>query len=470
MSGIFGVVSEKNCVEDVFYGTDYHSHLGTERGGMAVFDGSNFKREIHDISKHPFRSRLENFARAVKGRMGIGVISDYEEQPLIINSHLGNYAIIHVGKVRNLNQLVDKAHRKKSTYFSPRDDGSINPTQLIASLISEERSFVDGIEKMWSEIEGSSSLMLLTGEGIYVARDKYGRTPIVVGRKMNSEIEAMAGTLETTAFPNLGFKIERFLGAGEIGIISEKDYEQLKPGSEHMQICSFLWIYFGYPASRYEEINVECMRYRCGEIHGERDEREGLKLDLVAGIPDSGTGHAIGYANKRKIPYGRPFVKYTPTWPRSFMPQEQNVRDIVAKMKLIPIPELIEGKRLLFCEDSIVRGTQLKDTIQRLWDAGAKEIHMRPACPPLTYACQFLNFSRSKTDWELAARKAIERIEKRNDVDIAPYLDENSEKYKKMVEEVRMDLRLTTLRYQRLEDLVKAIGLPRERLCLGCWR
>ena len=471
MSGIFGVVSERDCVQDLFYGTDYHSHLGTGYGGLAILPrrGRVPELQTHGISRKPFRSQFEEFVGKTRGRAGIGAIGDYERQPILSESHLGTYAVVHVGKISNLRQLVNEAKARRVD-FSQMTGNSANPVGLITSLIAQRDNLVEGVESVWGSIEGSSSMLLLRrekGRGvIYVARDRLGRTPVIIGKKQG----AMAATLESCAFPNLGFEIERELGPGEIGRLTEGGYEQLKPGSDSMQICAFLWIYFGYPASSYEGINVEESRYRCGAVHGRLDEAAGLEIDSVAGIPDSGTGHALGYSNERRTFHTRPDVKYTPTWPRSFMPQDQSVRDLVAKMKLIPIRELIEGKRLLFCEDSIVRGTQLKDTIQRLYDAGAKEVHMRPACPPLTFGCRFLNFSRSRNQNVLAARRAIRKIEGRDDYDIAPYLDEGSQQFARMVDVIREDLKLTSLRYQKLDDLVSAISLPREKLCLGCWR
>lgn len=465
MSGIFGVAKEK-CMDDLFYGTDYHSHLGTEYGGLVVLNGAgSFQRQIHRISEDPFRAKLEEFRQKFNGDLGIGVICDYEPQPLIINSHLGQYAIVHVGKITNLDELVEKAHRSRTAHFVESSGDKVNPTELVATLINKGDNFVDGIEIMQNSIQGSSSLMLLTKEGIYLARDKYGRTPLVVGKGERG----MAATLETTAFPNLDFQISNYLGPGEIGFMTKEKYEQLKKPEDKLQTCAFLWIYYGYPTSDYEDINVEIMRNNSGRIHGKIDENEKLQVDLVAGIPDSGTGHALGYSEERKIPYKRPFVKYTPTWPRSFMPQVQEIRDKVAKMKLIPIPKLIKGKKLLFCEDSIVRATQLKPQIKRLFDIGASEVHMRPACPPLIYTCRYLNFSRSTNEFDLAGKRAIRKLEGEN-ANLEPYMDENSEHYKRMVDVVRKEIGLTSLRYQKLDDLVSAIGLPKERLCLGCWR
>lgn len=462
MSGFFAVASKADCVPDLFYGTDYHSHLGTMRGGMAVHGPGGFVRVIHDITNSQFRSKFEDDLSEMRGTLGIGVISDYEDQPLIIGSHLGTYAIVTVGKIGNLDKLAAEAFRRRTTHFSEMGGAGINPTELVATLINREDSFAEGIRAAQQAIEGSCSLMLLTEDGIYAARDRLGRTPIVLGRKAGS----YAATLESCALPNLDYEVDRWLGPGETVRIAADGVETLTRPGEAMQICSFLWVYYGYPASSYEGINVEVVRNRCGELLAEGDE---IEADLVAGIPDSGTGHAIGYANGSGIPYGRPFVKYTPTWPRSFMPQEQRIRDLVARMKLIPIREMIQGKRLLFCEDSIVRGTQLRDTIRRLYDCGAKEVHMRPACPPLIHGCKFLNFSQSRSDLDLAARKAIKELEGDDQKHLDDYADPDSARHAAMVERIRRDLGLTTLRYQRLDTLVEAIGMPKSRLCTYCW-
>jgi amidophosphoribosyltransferase len=462
MSGIFAVASKGDCVQDLFYGTDYHSHLGTRRGGLAVAGESGFVRFIHDISNAQFRSKFEDDVLRMRGRRGIGVISDYEDQPLIIGSHLGVYAIVTVGVIQNAAELARQAYGKRATHFSEMSGGAINPTELVATLINQEATFEDGIQHAQQAIDGSCSIVLLADRGVYVARDRLGRTPVVIGRKDGS----CAATLETCAFPNLGYSAEKELGPGEIVLMTEEGAERKRPPGNRMQICAFLWVYYGYPASSYEGVNVEVARNRCGAALARRDK---VKVDMAAGIPDSGTGHAIGYANEARVPYGRPFVKYTPTWPRSFMPQDQSVRDLVARMKLIPIEELVRGKRLLFCEDSIVRGTQLKDTIQRLYDCGAKEVHMRPACPPLVFGCRFLNFSRSRSELDLAGRKAIQEIEPECKGCQADYVDPDSAKFKQMVELVRRRLNLTTLQYQRLDDLVAAIGLPKEKLCTYCW-
>lgn len=462
MGGLFAVAAKEDCLADLFYGTDYHSHLGTRRGGMVVKSRSGFQRSIHDITNTQFRSKFEGDLAKMHGTTGVGVISDTEDQPLIIGSHLGVYALATVGRIHNLEQLAAEAYRGCVTHFSEMSDGEINPTELVATLINREPTFADGIRRVQESIEGSCSLLLLTDHGIYAARDRLGRTPIIVGSKPG----AFAATMETCALPNLGYNVERYLGPGEIVRITAEGIETLQAPGERMQVCSFLWVYYGYPASSYEGINVEASRYRSGAALARADK---TPVDLVSGIPDSGTGHALGYSNEARLPYQRAFVKYTPTWPRSFMPQEQRVRDLVARMKLIPVRELIEGRRLLFCEDSIVRGTQLRDTIQRVYDYGALEIHMRPACPPLVYGCKFLNFSRSKSEMDLAARKAIKELEGDADKHLDEYTEETSTRHADMVEFIRKQLDLTTLKYQKLNDLVAAIGLPKEKLCTYCW-
>ncbi len=462
MGGFFGVVSEEDCVNDLFFGTDYHSHLGTCRGGMAVLNGGEFTRHIHDITNAQFRSKFEDDVEKMHGNSGIGVISDNESQPLIIGSHLGQYSIVTVSAINNIAQLEKKAFRKRATHFSEMSGGGLNPTELIATLINQETTFEDGIRNAQETIDGSCSVLLLTRHGIYAARDSVGRTPVVIGKKEKS----YAATFEITAFPNLGYEVERHLGPGEIVLITPDGIEQKKTPGKTLQVCAFLWVYYGFPASSYEGINVEAVRNRCGAALARKDD---AVVDFVAGIPDSGTGHAIGYANESKVPYARPFAKYTPTWPRSFMPQVQTQRDLVARMKLIPISELIKGKRLLFCEDSIVRGTQLHDTIQRLYDYGALEVHMRPACPPLLYKCKFLNFSRSKSELELAGRRAAEELEEDAHKSLDKYADPTSEEYAAMVDRIGQRLSLTTLKYQELDDLVTAIGLPKKDLCTYCW-
>ena len=461
MGGLFGVFSNTDCVEDVFYGTDYHSHLGTKRGGLAIKNAGGFQRFIKDITTSQFRSKFDRDIKKMHGNKGIGVISDYEDQPLIISSHLGIFAIATVGKINNIEELANEA-LENGSHFSEMHGSEINPTEMVATIISQENTFERGIQKVQNMVDGSCTLLILTDEGIYAARDKLGRTPLVIGKKQGSYAVAM----ESCAFPNLGYEISKYMGPGEIILIKDNGIKQLVPPGGRLQICAFLWVYYGYPASNYEGINVEAVRYRCGACLRRDDD---LKIDLVAGIPDSGTAHGLGYSNEAHIPYARPFVKYTPTWPRSFMPQEQSIRDTVAKMKLIPIKELIAGKRLLFCEDSIVRGTQLRKQIERLFESGAKEVHMRPACPPLVYGCKFLNFSRSGSELDLAGRWAIKELIGEDLENPEEYTDPESDNYKAMVNVIREKLYLTTLKYQRLENLVKAIGLPKERLCTYCW-
>ncbi len=462
MGGFFGVVSRNDCIVSLYYGTDYHSHLGTRRGGLAVSDTKGFTRVIHDITNAQFRGKFDSDIRNMSGKLGIGVISDYEDQPLIIGSHLGTYALVTVGKVHNSENLIQKAYRKRSIHFSEMSGNETNQTELVATLINQEESFAAGIHNVQESIEGSCSLLIMTNNCLYAARDKFGRTPIVLAKGNNG----YAVTMESCALPNLGFTHIRDLGPGEIVRITVDGVETLKEPNPVMQICAFLWIYYGYPASSYEGINVEEARYRCGVALAERDT---VEVDYVCGIPDSGIAHAIGYANAKGIPYRRPFVKYTPTWPRSFMPQIQATRDLVAKMKLIPIKELTAGCRLLFCDDSIVRGTQLKDTLQRIYDYGATEVHVRPACPPLLYGCKYLNFSRSKSEYDLAGRKTVRELEGKEVSDLKEYSDYSSAKYKKMIERISQKLSVSTLQYQRLDDMVKAIGLPREKLCTYCW-
>jgi len=462
MGGLFGVFSKnKDCVKDLFYGTDYHSHLGTRRGGLAVKNSGGFQRFIKNITTTQFRSKFEKDIKSMHGNKGIGSISDYDDQPLIINSHLGVFAISTVGKINNI-EILAKEALKSGTHFSEMHGGEINPTELVATIISQGSTFEEGIQRIQDMVEGSCTLLILTNEGIYAMRDKLGRTPLIIGEKPGFYAVAM----ETCAFPNLGYEITKYLGPGEVIFINENGFEQKIAPGDHLQICSFLWVYYGYPASSYEGINVEVVRYRCGSYLAREDD---VEIDLVAGIPDSGTAHGVGYANEANAPYSRPFVKYTPTWPRSFMPQDQSIRDKVAKMKLIPIKELIKDKRILFCEDSIVRGTQLRKAIQRLYDFGAKEVHMRPACPPLVYSCKFLNFSRSRSELDLAGRWAIKELIGRNIDDPVEYIDPESDKYIAMVDTICKKLQLTSLQYQSLENLVKAIGLPKEKLCTYCW-
>jgi len=461
MGGLFGIASRQDCVKDLFYGTDYHSHLGTRRAGLAVVNEKGFTRSIHSIESSYFRSKFEPDLTIFQGNMGIGVISDTDSQPLIINSHLGTFGIVTVGKINNLVELGKLAFSQKK-YFSETSGYDINPTELIAMLICEQDNFVNGIRHVNESVRGSCTILLLTRDGIYAARDRYGRTPIVIGRKDG----ALAASSESSAFPNLGYETEYYVGPAEIVHITPDGYEQVSTPVEKMQVCSFLWVYYGYPPSCYEGINVEEVRYRCGRALSRDDT---VEVDFVSGIPDSGIGHALGYATGKGIPYMRPYVKYTPTWPRSFMPQNQSVRDLVAKMKLIPNRAIISGRRIVFCDDSIVRGTQLQDNIQILYEYGAREVHMRVACPTLIYPCEFLNFSSSRSQLDLAGRKAIKALEGKDDVHLEEYARAGSEKNRAMVEQIRKTLGMTSLKYQTIDDLVEAIGLPKERLCTHCW-
>jgi amidophosphoribosyltransferase len=462
MGGFFGTIAKEDCVADLFFGTDYHSHLGTMRGGMAVLSDKGFQRAIHDISNSQFRTKFENDFRTFSGKAGIGVISDNEDQPLIISSHLGVYAIVTVGIVTNLQEIVAEMFEKRSAQFSEMSRSGINPTELVATLIDSQATFEEGVRFAQSKIKGSCSLMILTLSGDFFAvRDRYGRTPVIIGQKA----DALAVAQETCSFPNLGYSVTHELGPGEMVQCTPDGWKTLVPAGNQLAICSFLWVYFGYPASSYEGRNVELARYGCGAALARRNP---VEADAVGGVPDSGVGHALGYAVESGIHYARPFVKYTPTWPRSFMPPDQRARDLIAHMKLIPVPDLIKGKRLIFCDDSIVRGTQLRDQVKRLYDDGAKEIHMRIACPPLLYKCQFLNFSRSKSEMDLAARRIIKEIDG-DKADVASYRDPDGEPYREMVGRIRQRLGLSSLAYQRLDDLVAAIGLPREKLCTFCW-
>ncbi len=463
MSGFFGSISKTDCVGEVFYGTDYHSHLGTKRAGMAFFDQEKgFQRSIHSLEDGYFRNKFEHNIKDWTGKLGIGVISDTEAQPILVNSHLGKFAVATVSKIANLDEL-EARFLKKNQHFSETSQGGINATELIAMLICEGKDFKDGIQNVYDSVKGSCSMMVLTQNEIFAARDNLGRTPIILGKKEDAYCLAS----ETCSFPNLGFETEKYIGPGEIIRVTAEGYEQLKAPNEKMQVCSFLWVYYGYPPSFYEGINVDDCRYKCGAALAKRD--EGLEVDFVSGIPDSGVGHAIGYGNQNQVPYKRAYSKYTPTWPRSFMPQSQHMRDLVAKMKLIPNKAFVKGKKGVFLDDSIVRGTQLQDNVKDLHKAGIEEVHMRIACPPLTYPCEYLNFSRSRTTLELATRKAIKQLEGTEDVDLKAYSDPDSDKYKAMVEQIRKNLGLTTLKFQRLDDLVEAIGMPKEKLCTHCW-
>lgn len=462
MSGFFGCISKDDCVSDVFYGTDYHSHLGTKRAGMAFFSEKHgFQRAIHSLEDGYFRNKFENDMLGFKGNIGIGVISDTEAQPIQVNTHLGKFAVATVSKINNLQELETYFLKKHQT-FAETSQGSVNPTELVAKLIAEGDDFLTGIENVFHRIKGSCSLLILTEDSLIAARDKLGRTPVILGKKPGSR----AVTFETCSFPNLSFAIDKYLGPGEVIRLTADGLEVMRKPEAKMQICSFLWVYYGYPPSFYENINVDESRYRCGAALAAIDR---VEADFVAGIPDSGVGHAIGYSNAKGIPLKRPYSKYTPTWPRSFMPQNQVTRDLVAKMKLIANESVVKDKKGIFLDDSIVRGTQLKDNVLDLHNAGIREVHMRIACPPLTYPCEFLNFSRSRSNLDLATHKAVKQLEGTENSDMKEYSDPNTEKYRCMVDQIRKNLGLTTLAFQNLNDLVKAIGLPKEKLCTHCW-
>ncbi len=467
MGGIFGVVSKTSCVMDLFFGTDYHSHLGTRRGGMAVYGPNGFQRSIHNIQNSPFRTKFERDVEELEGNLGIGSISDTDPQPLLIQSHLGSYAIATVGKINNEDELVQKAYENGHIHFLEMSGGRINASELVAALINQKDSLVEGLLYAQEMINGSMTILLLAPEGIYASRDRYGRTPLIIGKRD----DAFCVSFESFAYINLGYKDYSELGPGEIVLVTPDHIQSLSKPRNEMKICSFLWVYYGYPTSSYEGINVEQMRYNCGRLLAQRDKGQNIQPDSIAGVPDSGTAHAIGYANESGIPFARPFIKYTPTWPRSFMPQKQSQRNLIAKMKLIPVDTLIRGKSLLLIDDSIVRGTQLGETTEFLYNSGAKEVHIRPACPPLLFGCKYLNFSRSNSDLDLITRRIIREREGDNVSDevLADYANPDSQNYAEMVEEIRRRLNFTTLRFHRLDDLVKSIGLSPCKLCTYCW-
>ena len=462
MSGIFGVVSKKGDVsESLLYGTDYHSHLGTEYGGLAVL-GEEFHRQIHNISQGQFKSKFYQDVKRMSGNKGIGVISDSNEQPIFLNSKFGPFCMVTSGLIENTDELSRDLLEKNISFSEMTAGGNVNVTELIAKIINQGDTLVDGIEKMFEKIEGSCSLLLLNKQGVYAARDRLGYTPLIVGKREG----AWAVTSETTAFPNNKFEIVKYLSPGEIVLLNENGMVFQREGNGHMQICTFLWIYTGFPASSYEGVNTEVVREKCGQSLARYD--KDIEVDLVAGIPDSGVAHAIGYAMESGKPLRRPLVKYTPGYGRSYTPPSQETRDLIATMKLIPIKDIINGNKIVICEDSIVRGTQLKNfTVNKLWTDGAKEVHVRAACPPLMFPCKFCLSTRSIN--ELAARKAIKAIEGRDIEDISEYMDTESEKYKKMVEWITKDLDVTTVRFQTLGDLIEAVGLPEEKLCQYCW-
>lgn len=466
MGGFFGVASKHDCVLELFYGVDYHSHLGTRRGGMAVYGKEGFNRAIHNIENSPFRTKFERDVEELKGNLGIGCISDYEPQPLLLQSHLGSFAITTIGKINNQDEILEKAYKDGRSHFLEMSGGQINATELIGSLICRKSSIEEGIRYAQEMVDGSLSLLIMTKDGIYAARDLYGRTPVVIGKKE----DAYCVSFENFAYLNLGYNHDRELGPGEIAYITPESVETLVQPGEKMRICSFLWVYYGYPTSSYEGVNVEEMRYNCGSMLAKRD-GDSVHPDIVAGVPDSGVAHAIGYSNESGIPYARPFIKYTPTWPRSFMPTNQSQRDLIARMKLIPVQALIENKRLLLIDDSIVRGTQLRETTEFLYRSGAKEVHVRPACPPLVFGCKYLNFSRSKSDMELITRRVIREQEGDNCPEevLEEYTNPDSCRYAKMIEEIRRIQNFTTLRFHRLDDLLASIGLEPCKVCTYCF-
>ena len=464
MGGFFGVASKSDCLFDLFFGVDYHSHLGTRRGGMAVYGEKGFDRAIHNIENTPFRTKFDKDMREMEGNLGIGCISDYEPQPLIVRSHHGTFAITTVGRINNTNDITQAIFQKGNAHFLEMSGGDINPTELVAAIINQKLNLIDGIRYAQELIEGSMSFLIMTSRGIYAARDRMGRTPVVIGQKKDS----WCVSFENFAYLNLGYSDFKELGPGEVVILTPDGAQTLIAPGKDMKICTFLWVYYGYPASSYQGISVEQMRYNCGAKMARRDN---VRPDTVAGVPDSGIAHAIGYSNASGIPFTRPFIKYTPTWPRSFMPTIQSKRNLIAKMKLLPVHELSEGKSLLLIDDSIVRGTQLGETTEFLYQSGAKEVHIRPACPPILYGCKYLNFSRSSSEMDLIARRVIEKLENGHVTDeiLQEYADPESDKYEQMLEEIRRQLNFTTLRYNRLDDMIESTGLDLEKLCTYCW-
>ena len=464
MGGFFGVAAKEDCIFDLFFGTDYHSHLGTRRAGMAVYSREEgYNRAIHNIENAPFRTKFDQDINEMRGSLGIGCISDYEPQPLIVRSHHGTYAITTVGKINNSAKLINELFSKGHSHFLEMSGGDINATELVASIVNQKDNLVEGIRYAQEVIEGSMTILILTPKGIYAARDRLGRTPISVGKKEG----AYCVSFESFAFLNLGYTLDRELGPGEIAVVTPEGARTLVNPGKDMKICTFLWIYYGYPSSSYEGISVEQMRYNCGAKLAERDH---VQPDIVAGVPDSGTAHAIGYANRSGIPFSRPFIKYTPTWPRSFMPTIQTQRNLIAKMKLIPVHDLIENKSLLLIDDSIVRGTQLRETTEFLYQSGAKEVHIRPACPPLLFGCKFLNFSRSSSEMDLITRRVLKEMEEDDrKIDLKRYVDPDTTEYGEMVEQIREKLNFTSLRFHRLDVMIASVGIDDETLCTSCW-
>ena len=468
MSGFFGVAAKEDCVFDLFFGIDYHSHLGTRRAGMVVYGEDGFDRAIHNIENAPFRTKFDKDFRNMKGDFGIGCISDYEPQPLLVRSHHGTFALTTVGRINNVEEIVDNLFKEGTVHFQEMSTGEVNPTELIAAVISQKENLIDGIQHALTIVDGSLSILILTPKGIYAARDKHGRTPVVLGKKD----DAMCVSFEDFAYHNLGYQNYKELAPGEVVVITPDGAKSLACCGKDMKICTFLWVYYGYPASSYEGVSVEQMRYNCGQKLAQRDN---VKPDTVAGVPDSGLAHAIGYSNESGIPFSRPFVKYTPTWARSFMPTVQSKRNLIAKMKLLSVNELIKDKSLLLIDDSIVRGTQLRETTDFLYESGAKEVHIRPACPPLVYGCKYLNFSRSNSEMDLITRKKIALLEGventsvLSDEILSQYCNPENPKYEAMVEEIRKELNFTSLQFSRLDDMLEAVGIDPCKLCTYCW-
>lgn len=467
MGGFFGVASKDDCMFDLFFGTDYHSHLGTRRAGMVVYGKGGFDRAIHNIENAPFRTKFDKDVNSMQGNLGIGCISDYEPQPLLMRSHHGTYAITTVGKINNTEALTKEIFDRGLSHFMEMSSGEINATELVAALINQKDNLVEGIRYAQEMVQGSMSILVLTPLGIYAARDRLGRTPVVIGKKEN----AYCVSFESFAYLNLGYSDERELGPGEIAVVTPEGVRSLVAPGKDMKICTFLWIYYGYPSSSYEGISVEQMRYNCGAALAKRDAgRDHVNPDIVAGVPDSGTAHAIGYANESGIPFSRPFIKYTPTWPRSFMPTIQTQRNLIAKMKLIPVHDLIQGKSLLLIDDSIVRGTQLRETTEFLYQSGAKEVHIRPACPPLLFGCKYLNFSRSTSEMDLISRRVLKEMEQEGlKIDLKKYVDPNTDEYNDMVARIGKQLNFTTLHFHRLDDMIGSVGIDSNKLCTYCW-
>lgn len=467
MGGFFAVASKTNCMFDLYFGTDYHSHLGTRRAGMTVYDRNlGFNRAIHNIENSPFRTKFDKEVGRMEGQLGIGCISDFEPQPLIVRSHHGTYAISTVGKINNTDQLVEQVFKGSRTHFLEMSGGTINATELTAAIINQKDNLVEGIQYAQELIDGSMTILLMTPDGIYCARDRYGRTPVILGRKE----DGCCASFESFAYLNLGYRDLKELGPGEIVVLTPEGVTTLANPGKKMRICTFLWVYYGYPSSRYEGVSVEQMRYDCGAALAKRDNHS-VDIDVVAGVPDSGTAHAVGYANESGVPFSRPFIKYTPTWPRSFMPTIQEKRNLIAKMKLIPVRELIQDRSLLLIDDSIVRGTQLRETTEYLFDSGAREVHVRPACPPILFGCKYINFSRSTSEMELIARRIINE-EEGGAVErtiLEDYANPDSDRYHKMLDKICERLKFTSLRYQRLDDMIASIGIDPDCLCTYCW-